>query len=153
MRVYITQHGAALDEAVDPARPLSDDGKTAVRGMAQRLQREGITIASAVHSAKTRARETAEIYADVMDIAQVYHADGIKPMDDPMAMVPVINNWKEDTLIASHMPLVSRLTSCLTHGHSDVAYDFQPGAILCLQRAGGQYQLQWFYTESHHADL
>ena len=66
MRLYIVQHGDAVPRDVDPARPLSEQGRADIQRLADYLSEHEIEIAQIFHSGKTRAKETAEILGDVL---------------------------------------------------------------------------------------
>jgi phosphohistidine phosphatase SixA len=62
MRLYLMQHGKAVLEEVDPARPLSDQGRSDVRKMAEFLK-ESASMCRWFSQWQDEARETAEIVA------------------------------------------------------------------------------------------
>ena len=83
MRLYLVQHGEARSEEKDPERPLTDRGASDVRRVAKlATEAGGVMVERILHSGKTRARRTAEIWAAELGIAAT-EADGLAPMDDP----------------------------------------------------------------------
>ena len=68
MRLYLVQHGEAVVKDGDPARPLTDRGRRDAGKTAEFLRIAGITVDIIWHSAKQRARETAEIFAEILSL-------------------------------------------------------------------------------------
>jgi phosphohistidine phosphatase SixA len=63
VRVYLVQHGLAESADDDPLRPLTGEGADDVSRVARlATSRLGVQAERIVHSGKTRARETAEIW-------------------------------------------------------------------------------------------
>ena len=52
MRIYLTQHGLAAPNDVDPDRPLSEQGREGVRRLADFLGSAGIEVEQVLHSGK-----------------------------------------------------------------------------------------------------
>lgn len=63
MAVYFVQHGLALSKDLDADRPLSVEGLQQVECVSTHLKKIGITVNKVCHSGKTRAMETAQIFA------------------------------------------------------------------------------------------
>ena len=63
MRLYLVQHAEALPADVDPARPLSANGRTDAERVATLLTGQVLGITRVLHSGKTRAEQTAGILA------------------------------------------------------------------------------------------
>ena len=143
MKLYLVQHGLAVDKSIDAERPLSEQGRSDVEGMATWLQKANIQIACVYHSGKTRAQQTAKIFADNLQIAQFHHIDGIKPNDEIEPMVKIINNLDSDTMIVGHLPFMQRMVSTLLCGSQEMGCHYQPGSVVCLASDNGQWSLQW----------
>ena len=138
MRLYLVQHGRALTDEQDPDRPLTDDGAADVRRVAELARSAGAggSVQSIVHSGKTRARQTAEIWAEAL-AAPVEPADGLSPMDDPSVWAERLSGRRdrpEDLMLVGHMPHLGRLTCLLVAGDAErpvVAY--RPGALVVVE--------------------
>jgi phosphohistidine phosphatase SixA len=63
MRAYLVQHGEAHPEEVSPERELTPRGRSDVERVATLLANGGVRVAKVYHSGKTRARQTAELFA------------------------------------------------------------------------------------------
>ena len=61
--LYLVQHGEAVPDDVDPARPLSQAGKKDVERLAEFLARRKLAVSRILHSGKLRAQQTAELIA------------------------------------------------------------------------------------------
>jgi phosphohistidine phosphatase len=146
MRLYLVQHGEALSEERDPARPLSDVGKKDVRAMAAFLGRHALAVAQVVHSGKLRARQTAELLAAAFaPPAPVVERSGLNPNDPTEAFAHELAKWRDDTMLVGHLPFIGRLVALLVSGqpHEDIVA-FSPGSVICLDPAGaGRWTITW----------
>jgi phosphohistidine phosphatase len=136
MKLYLVQHGEALAGAVDPSRPLSEQGRQDVQAIAKFLQGAGIRVERVWHSGKLRADQTAQLLAKAVSprIAPVT-VNGINP-DDPVAgFVSDADVWEQDTLVVGHLPFLARLVAWLTVGDAErEIVGFLPGSVTCLER-------------------
>ena len=147
MKLYLVQHGDAVPEKADPARPLSKQGRRDVRALAKFLDRGDVAVARIVHSGKLRAEETAAIIAArVARGRRVEAAKGLNPDDPPRAAAQKLARSAADVLVVSHMPLLGKLAAVLLTGKKEPAIvAFRPGAALCLERgARGAWTIAWF---------
>jgi phosphohistidine phosphatase len=137
MRLYLAQHGEALAKAVDPARPLSEEGRRDVQAIARFLKGAGIQVERVWHSGKLRAEQTAQLMAKAVAprIAPVV-VKGLNP-DDPVAgFVSDADVWEQDTLVVGHLPFLSRLVAWLTVAEAErEIVGFLPGSVVCLERS------------------
>lgn len=138
MRLYLVQHGLAVDKQEDPARPLSEAGAHDVSLLAQRLGAAGVELARVWHSGKLRAQQTAvQLAKQVLPGGQPQQIDGIAPNDSVEEFVADIDVWQDDTLVVGHLPFMGRLVAQLLTGDSGRdCVQFRPGSIVCLERAG-----------------
>jgi phosphohistidine phosphatase len=151
MRLYLVRHGDALPSGVDPERPLSDTGRQQVARMAAVLSARGVRVARVLHSGKARAQETAAaLAAAVAPDATPEARDGLSPNDPVGPLAEAIAAWREDILIAGHMPHLARLASLLVTGREvPSGLDFEPAATACLERdEAGAWALVWFVGPS-----
>jgi phosphohistidine phosphatase len=89
-----------------------------------------------VHSGKTRARQTAEILGDRLTPSQpVAAAAGLDPNDPVEPWVAAANGWTEDRLRVGHQPFLGKRVSRLVLGDERALVDYQPGTVICLERA------------------
>ena len=136
MRLYLVQHGEAVAEEVDPARPLSTRGRTDVARIADFLAAGGVRVGRIMHSGKLRAEETAAILAAAVAPGSAPEAGaGLNPNDPPEAVAREAGAWDQDAMLVGHLPFMARLASRLVAGQGDAGMvAFRPGGVLCLER-------------------
>ena len=136
MRLYLVQHGAALAGEVDPARPLSEQGREDVQAMAGLLREAGIRVERVWHSGKLRAEQTAQLLAKaVLPRGRIEQIGGIGPRDDVAGFGSDADVWEQDALLVGHMPFLSRLAAWLVTGDPErEIVGFVPGGVVCLER-------------------
>ena len=140
MKLYLVQHGEAVSKQEDPERPLSEQGSQDVQAVAVFLGDAGIKLARVWHSGKRRAQQTAEILAKaVLSGGGAEVVEGINPNDPVGEFATDADVWDEDTLVAGHLPFMSRLVSLLTTGDADTQLvQYQPGSLVCLERVDAE---------------
>jgi phosphohistidine phosphatase len=136
------RHGQAASIEADPEQGLSAEGRAGIEQLAHRLSGQDVTFKQVFHSEKTRARQTAEIMTNILspNVVPTSRAS-LKPNDDPEKLLPDINTWQEDTLIASHLPFIPHLLMLLTGDNQPS--NFVPGTIACLTKSDSKWQLEW----------
>ncbi len=136
MKLYLMRHGEALSSQQDPQRGLSEKGKQDVQRVAAYLAEQNIHVAHIFHSGKKRAQETAELVAaQIVPSLSTEKLDDITPNDDPVMVIDEIENWNEDSLIASHLPFIPNLITLFTG--QDVflsAISFETATVVCLEK-------------------
>jgi phosphohistidine phosphatase len=146
MRVYLAQHGAAVDKEMDPERPLTEKGRADVVRIAALLSAAGVRADRVIHSGKTRAAQSAALLAERLAPGKSPEAvEGLNPKDSGDALVAELAATRGDLLVAGHQPFMGRLASRLLTGRDDaVVLAYQPGSVACLERADdGTWSLQW----------
>ncbi len=146
MKLYLVQHGEALAKDVDPARPLSDTGRSAVNTVGARLATNGLRVGAIVHSGKTRAEQTAALLADCLETERpVEPRAGLGPNDPVAPLAAEAASWREDTMLVGHLPFMAKLAGFLTAGDDSLeVVAFKPGTVLCLERsASARWHIAW----------
>jgi phosphohistidine phosphatase len=146
MRLYLVQHGEAKPKDQDPERSLTDQGRSDVGRLAAFLKGAGVSVSRVVHSGKLRARQTAEIMAQaIASGVRLEISDIINPLDPPDSLAKQIGDWNADTLVAGHLPFMSKLVALLITGDPEYAVaSYQPGSVVCLERnTDGQWAVVW----------
>jgi phosphohistidine phosphatase len=146
LKLYLVQHGDAVPEQVDPARPLNEKGRRDVRELADFLAQGDVAVSRIVHSGKLRAQQTAEIIASRLSRGQSVAAiGGLDPKDDAAAAARSLARSRADTLAVSHMPLLGKLVSLLlAEKESPALVAFRPGTAVCLERGeAGPWAVSW----------
>lgn len=147
MRLFLVQHGEAVDKTADPDRPLSPQGKLDVEGVASALARASVAPQAIVHSGKSRAKQSAEIFQRVLE-ANTKAAEilGIGPLDSVSEFAERAQEMSADTLVCGHQPFMGKVVSHLLTGDQAVPLvAYSPGTCACLERgAEGSWTLVWF---------
>ena len=135
MALYLIQHGKSLPKDQDLDQGLSEEGTAETERMANLAKDHGVTVSQIRHSAKTRARQTAEIFARTLNPKQgVQEVSGIKPLDDVAEYAAKIDP-DENVMLAGHLPFMERITSYLITGSIDqTVFKFQNSGIVCLEK-------------------
>ena len=136
MDVYLMQHGEAVAEAVDPARPLAEAGRLAVQRVAERARAAGVRIEVCVHSGKLRAEQTAQILAGVIGpINGVQARAGLAPNDPIAPTAQWLHGLGPDDAVAvvGHLPFLGRLAGVLVAGRENAeVIQFRMGGLVKL---------------------
>ena len=112
MTLYLVQHGQSLPKDVDPDQGLSKTGVTETERIAGVAKDYQINIGHILHSVKTRARKTADIFASALNPSGgVKEVEGLKPMDDVAAFAADLSP-DTHTMLIGHLPFMERMTSC-----------------------------------------
>jgi phosphohistidine phosphatase len=141
MRLYLVQHGQAVAEEVDPARPLSETGRSDVAKVARFLAAGGLRVTQVLHSGKLRAEQTAAVLAAALAPGRSPVArPGLNPTDPTDEIARAVAVWDQDALLVGHLPFMARLVSRLVAGRDEASVvAFQPGTIVCLERSDQQH--------------
>ena len=67
MTLYLVQHGQSLSKDVDPDQGLSEKGVAETERIAGVAKNYQINVGQILHSVKTRARKTADIFASALN--------------------------------------------------------------------------------------
>jgi phosphohistidine phosphatase len=146
MSLYLVQHGEAYTETINPDRPLTEKGKTAVERMAKLAAELKVPVSRICQSGKTRAKQTAEIFSKhLRPSTGIIEIKGINPYDDVTKIAPALDPSK-NTMLVGHLPFMGRLASYLIIGEMDkIIIKFKQGGIVCLDQddANGT----WWYIK------
>lgn len=147
MSVYIVQHGKAVNKEENPERPLSGEGREETMRIAAYLKAKGIPLKTVYHSGKARALETAEIFSDLMGDGKIEYLEGMKPLDDAVALASKIG--REDVMYVGHLPQLNKLISLLTCNREESGViSLSNSGVACLEESESGYCLKWFLLPS-----
>ena len=143
MAVYLVQHGIAASADVDPQRGLNDEGRSDVERIAQVAAGYNVHVEAIWHSGKTRAVQTAEIFAQHLKPASgIEKKDGMNP-NDAVDKIAVHLKPESEIMLVGHLPFMEKLASYLVTGESELLiFKAQNGGILCLDQ--GANTQRWF---------
>ncbi len=135
MALYLVQHGKSLSKNVDIHEGLSEEGIVEVKRIAGVAAQYGINVSKILHSGKTRARQTAQIFASSLNVRnEIEETEGIKPLDDVVRFAEKINA-SDNIMLVGHLPFLEKLTSYLVVGSDEKSvFKFQNGGIVCLDK-------------------
>ncbi len=135
MALYLVQHGKSLPKDVDPDQGLSTDGIAETRRIAEVAAGYGVKLSRICHSGKTRARQTAEIFAAALNPpGGMEEISGLKPLDDVTAAAAGVD-LDANVMIVGHLPFMERMTAWLVTGSAEKpVFKFQNSGIVCLDK-------------------
>ena len=133
MALYLVQHGKSLPKDKDPQKGLSEEGISETKQIAEIAKGYGVPVTGITHSGKTRARQTAEIFASALEPAGgVQERSGLNPLDDVTVFAGDIDST-ENRMFVGHLPFMERLTAHLITGSIEKpVLKFQNSGIVCL---------------------
>jgi phosphohistidine phosphatase len=137
MRLYLVQHGLAKSKEMDPERSLTEMGWVETKKVATLISTtHQIDVEKIFHSGKLRAKQTAEMFAQHLEISdKLEQANGLAPMDDPQIWVQKLENLDHDIMLVGHLPNLAKISSLLLSGNIDREIIlFKNSGILCLKR-------------------
>ena len=146
MALYLIQHGKSLPKDKDPQKGLSQEGITETERIAEVAKGYAIPVSKIIHSGRTRARQTAEIFAaSLKPEGGMTEESGLNPLDDVTVFAGTIDNTK-DIMLVGHLPFMERLTTYLITGTFEKpVFKFQNSGIVCLDKdpASGSWVIKW----------
>lgn len=146
MALFLLQHGKSLSKDKDPNKGLSEAGIDETERIAQVAKGYGVHVSSIAHSGKTRARQTADIFASALKPeGGLQEISGLNPLDDVTAVSDSIDST-EDRMLVGHLPFMERLTAYLITGSIErPVFKFQNSGIVCLDKAPdiGSWVIKW----------
>ena len=156
LQVLIIRHAIAADApsagAADELRELTDKGRRKMRGAAAGLKRVlGRDLPDAiVTSPLLRAKQTAEIVADALDVKEVETADALAAGAGAASILRWLSRRRpagECLAIVGHEPDLSRLIGLATSGEPRSTIELKKGAACLIEFPSairpGAAQLRW----------
>lgn len=145
MKLYLSQHGEQLPKDDDANEPLSEKGKTDVTNVASFFSPETVEVNKIQHSVKQRAKETAELFAELIPLdVKIEERQGLKAMDDVQAMAHEVNALSENIMLVGHLPFMEKLCGILlTDNENRRPVIFERGCLVCLELEEGQWSINW----------
>ena len=145
MDVFLVSHGESRPENEDPAKSLSDRGRSDVSLVAGHLSSMGLKPSKIYHSDKLRSKQTAEILYDVVKPKHgIEEVKGIAPVDDLNIAEALISGANESIMIVGHLPHLGNLLSKLIIGdREEKLLKFDPGTVVCITSNDGSWIIAW----------
>jgi phosphohistidine phosphatase len=140
MNLYVIRHAIAVDEGTpeyeqDSERPLTDKGKKKMRQIAKGLRALGVEFDLILSSPYIRAKETAEILADVFKVkADIAFSDNLIPMGDPDLLIAEMNEKysANSIVLVGHEPQLTAFVSLLVAENANVDITLKKGGVCRL---------------------
>jgi phosphohistidine phosphatase len=137
MKIYLVRHGIASERiggAVlnDSMRPLTDEGRLECRTVSHAMKKLGVKPSFFVSSPLVRARQTAEIFADVLaSEADVRICDALAPGGAPAAVYKFLRelgNFQE-VMLFGHEPDIGMLAATLLNAENELQLPFKKSGV------------------------
>ena len=158
MKIYLVRHGIASERiggAVlnDSMRPLTDEGRAECRSVSHAIKKLNVKPAFFVSSPLVRARQTADIFADVLaGKPEIKVCDALAPGGAPAALyrfLRELGNFQE-VMLFGHEPDIGMLAATLLNAENELQLPFKKAGVcrvdvfdLPPSSAG---VLKWFIT-------
>lgn len=157
--LYILRHGIAAPRPVggrakDSDRPLTAEGRQKVRRVARTMAKLELGIDLIVSSPFVRARQTAELVADVLRLRdKVQLCEHLAPQGKPKDLIAYLKALEpppDNVLLVGHEPYLSGLISLLLSGSRGLALNLKKAGLCKLTltglTAGRCATLEWLLT-------
>jgi phosphohistidine phosphatase len=160
MNLYIIRHAIAVEPGTagyedDSTRPLTEKGCKKMNSIARGLRGFDVKLDLIISSPYLRARQTAEILADVFKLSdRLVFSENLIPSGSPDQLIGEINEkYSVDSLaIVGHEPSLSSLISELLVGNATISINMKKGGVCCLVlddlRIQRSATLEWLLTPS-----
>jgi phosphohistidine phosphatase len=157
MKLYLVRHASAVEYLgggikKDEERPLVPEGKAEAETMAKTLKHLGVQSDAFVCSPLVRARQTAEIFAEVLGGKDKLHiSKHLAPAGEPSELFKELAEYKraENVFLFGHMPDISHLAQQLL-GVDEMDMPFKKSAVCRIDvysmPPNTPGTLKWFLT-------
>jgi phosphohistidine phosphatase len=159
MNLYVIRHAIAVDEGVagyesDSERPLTDKGRKKMRQIAKGLRNLGVDFDLILSSPYVRARETAEILAEVFKMKKnITFTESLIPMANAELLIGEINqSYSVDSIaVVGHEPHLSTLIGILIAENAKIDLTLKKGGVCYitaddLHHNDHRATLEWLLT-------
>ena len=146
MKLYLVQHGEAMNKDINAERPLTEKGHSDIKKISDLFTQADITLTQIIHSGKLRAKQTAEYFVKNISGSSLTKVNNnINPNDDLQPLMQQLKSWDKDTLMVGHLPYLAKVVSQLTtDNETSLSVSFKPGTVVCLQRDDKMHwQINW----------
>jgi phosphohistidine phosphatase len=159
MNLFILRHGLAVEPGSagfkrDSDRPLTPKGERKLWKIGQAIQDLEICFDWILSSPYLRARQTAEIIAEALDVPRKLEmCEALTPGGSPARLIETIvarTPAPENVLLVGHEPYLSELISSLISGSKDIPIVMKKAGFCKLEvnslRNGKCATLEWLLT-------
>jgi len=160
MKLYLLRHATAADTAPsDALRGLTREGKEESQIAGAALAELGVKLSYIVSSPLLRARQTAEIVAQVLKFPdQIEFLDELQSNTSTAVLVKALRPFAcaGEVLLVGHMPALSENLAALIGADSAQAFALGKGSIACIeleQLRIGTGQLRWLMRQKQLREI
>jgi phosphohistidine phosphatase len=166
MNLYIVRHAIAVEEGAagyesDSERPLTDKGRKKMRQVAKGLRSLGVEFDLILSSPYVRARETAEILAEVFKMKKnITFTESLIPLATPELLIGEINQTYsvESIAVVGHEPHLSTLIGILVAENAKIDLTLKKGGVCYitaddLHHNDHRATLEWLLTPGILTDI
>ena len=159
MNIYLIRHAIAVEAGTpeyeqDSERPLTEKGRKKMRQIARGLRTLGVELDLILSSPYVRARETAEILAEVFKMKKkIAFSESLTPAADPALLIPEISEKYsvESIALIGHEPHLSTLIGALTTENTTLGITLKKGGVCYLEaddlhHTDHRATLEWLLT-------
>ena len=151
--LYVLRHGIAVPHGTpgvaESDRPLTPKGEEHVEQVAEGLERLELRLDRIVTSPLPRARRTAEIVAEVLDLEdRLENSDALRAGAPPTS----IRDWlaarpEQRLMIVGHNPDLTELVALLLGLPGEPPFELKKGGLAALRsNPAGGFVLHWLAT-------
>lgn len=158
MKIYLIRHGIATQRISgeitdDSQRPLTDEGRTETKIVGLGLKRIGVKPDLIVSSSLVRARQTAEILAEVFGVTRdVKVCDALAPGGTASDLYKFLKDHKsaEQVFLVGHEPDMGRLAGTMLWSGPELDIPFKKAGVCRIDVTSipptSPGTLKWFIT-------
>jgi phosphohistidine phosphatase len=159
MDLYILRHGIAEDvseSGLDRDRVLTKEGIEKTKAAGKALRKLEVQFDAIFTSPYARARRTAEIVAEELELSSVLHlVDALGAASSAEAVLTELQKIIRKhacILVVGHEPILSSLISLLLSGSASLSIALKKGGLCklnCVRPEAGAARLDWLLTAKH----
>lgn len=158
MKIYLVRHGIAGQRiggeiTDDSLRPLTDEGRTETKVVGLGLRRIGVKPDLIVSSSLVRARQTAEILAEVFSVGrEVRVCDALAPGGTASDLYKFLREFNkvEQVILVGHEPDMGRLAGTMLWAGPELDVPFKKAGVCRIDVTSipptSPGTLKWFIT-------
>jgi phosphohistidine phosphatase len=109
---------------------------------------KNVQVSAIFHSGILRAKQTAEILAEHLQLnLGVEQLSGLLPQDDPAVAKGELEAAASPIILVGHLPHLNRLIALLVSGDVESgAMELPPATMVCCSNDGSKWKISWTLT-------
>ena len=160
MKLYLLRHATAVDTAPsDAKRELTHEGKEEAQIVGAALAELGVKLSYIASSPLVRARQTAEIVAQVLKFPDtIEFLDELQSNSTTAVLLKALRPFAcaGEVLVVGHMPALSEYLAALIGVDSAQAFALGKGSVACIELEHlriGTGQLRWLMRQKQLREI